>query len=354
MKLPGVKNQFNPSMPLEQNLKILEDLAKNKETGLLPTKSIDSDVWESVCAGFIESYEDGLQGEAHKYRQELKKHNKEVHKKKQQYKALTKKIKYMEKNRDILRAAESIDANYQRHVVSSFFDIAKAKKSVLKCSFAGAEGLEKNNSWLLRREFHNAMWFDFSAIDTGQTANNSEMSDFGQELYEEGFAKLPYDDCVFSFTIQSQDQLYFRSFWLKNNDDGIDVLASHTMEKNGKAFIVSVSFDGDHVDTIETDDSYLGIGILASREIERVPIGRDGQQVAPGSSAETSYTRVIISPNYARNSLGGTHASPRVHMRRGHVRKYQDGRKTWVRPTLVNAHKADQAGAVIHDYEVRK
>jgi hypothetical protein len=32
-----------------------------------------------------------------------------------------------------------------------------------------------------------------------------------------------------------------------------------------------------------------------------------------------------------------THRSPREHLRRGHIRIYQSGRRIWVNSTLVNA-----------------
>lgn len=34
-------------------------------------------------------------------------------------------------------------------------------------------------------------------------------------------------------------------------------------------------------------------------------------------------------------SLGGTHASPRLHLRRGHARQYAPGKYTWVQPCVV-------------------
>ncbi|WP_222424094.1 hypothetical protein, partial [Desulfamplus magnetovallimortis] len=44
---------------------------------------------------------------------------------------------------------------------------------------------------------------------------------------------------------------------------------------------------------------------------------------------------------------GGTHASPRVHLRRGHVRQFKPGQFTWVQPCLVRG----QGQGMIHkDY----
>ena len=48
-------------------------------------------------------------------------------------------------------------------------------------------------------------------------------------------------------------------------------------------------------------------------------------------------------------SLGGTHASPRLHLRRGHARQYAPGKWTWVQPCVVG-NKA--AGMVHKDYRV--
>lgn len=48
----------------------------------------------------------------------------------------------------------------------------------------------------------------------------------------------------------------------------------------------------------------------------------------------------------ARN-LGGTHASPRVHLRRGHVRQYAPGLFTWVQPCVVGRK---ELGIIHKDY----
>ena len=46
-------------------------------------------------------------------------------------------------------------------------------------------------------------------------------------------------------------------------------------------------------------------------------------------------------------SLGGTHASPRLHLRRGHARQYAPGKWTWVQPCAVGNKSA---GMVHKDY----
>ncbi|MCB2147592.1 MAG: hypothetical protein KQI81_14040 [Deltaproteobacteria bacterium] len=51
------------------------------------------------------------------------------------------------------------------------------------------------------------------------------------------------------------------------------------------------------------------------------------------------------------SSLGGRHASPRVHLRRGHPREYAPGKWTWVQPCIVG-NKGD--GMIHKDYRYGK
>jgi hypothetical protein len=51
----------------------------------------------------------------------------------------------------------------------------------------------------------------------------------------------------------------------------------------------------------------------------------------------------------AAQSFGGTHASPRVHLRRGHPRQYAPGKWTWVQPHAVGNR---ELGMVHKDYVV--
>lgn len=46
---------------------------------------------------------------------------------------------------------------------------------------------------------------------------------------------------------------------------------------------------------------------------------------------------------------GGTHSPPRLHYRRGHIRRLPDNRKTWVRPAMVGDKTR---GLIVKDYDV--
>lgn len=64
-----------------------------------------------------------------------------------------------------------------------------------------------------------------------------------------------------------------------------------------------------------------------------------------------SYKTLVIDagkPQAARDDRGGTHSSPRVHLRRGHVRQIEGGRRIWVQPCVVGS----KHGVITKDYRV--
>ena len=61
---------------------------------------------------------------------------------------------------------------------------------------------------------------------------------------------------------------------------------------------------------------------------------------------------VLHSPTYSsKPHQGGTHASPRMHKRRGHVRRLPSGKQTWVRNMIVGK---PTAGMVEKEYSVHE
>jgi hypothetical protein len=71
---------------------------------------------------------------------------------------------------------------------------------------------------------------------------------------------------------------------------------------------------------------------------------------AKGKAPLFSWHTVKIEPPKPKaEPLGGTHASPRLHDRRGHLRRFKNGKTCWVRACKVgDASK----GVVFKDYEV--
>jgi len=74
------------------------------------------------------------------------------------------------------------------------------------------------------------------------------------------------------------------------------------------------------------------------------------RRLAKGKLPIYEWRTVTIEPVEPRKShKGGTHASPRLHDRRGHLRKLKNGKNVWVKPCKVG--NASQ-GTVFHDYRI--
>lgn len=56
----------------------------------------------------------------------------------------------------------------------------------------------------------------------------------------------------------------------------------------------------------------------------------------------------VPNKSVAQSGQGGTHRSPREHLRRGHIRRLQDGRAVWVNAAVIAAGRG--AGKITKDY----
>jgi hypothetical protein len=61
----------------------------------------------------------------------------------------------------------------------------------------------------------------------------------------------------------------------------------------------------------------------------------------------------VEAPRAAKSSAGGGgyHATPRAHLRRGHIRRLEE-RTVWVRPAMVNPGAGAVVGTVEKDYAI--
>lgn len=74
------------------------------------------------------------------------------------------------------------------------------------------------------------------------------------------------------------------------------------------------------------------------------------RKISQGKTPTYDWRTVVIEPLQPRQEgKGGTHASPRQHDRRGHIRRLRSGKNVWVKP-----HKVGDAskGVVFHDYKI--
>jgi hypothetical protein len=74
------------------------------------------------------------------------------------------------------------------------------------------------------------------------------------------------------------------------------------------------------------------------------------RKIAQGKLPTYDWRTVVIEPTKPKSeSKGGTHASPRLHDRRGHLRRLQNGKNVWVRSCKVGDASL---GVIFHDYKI--
>lgn len=104
----------------------------------------------------------------------------------------------------------------------------------------------------------------------------------------------------------------------------------------------------------------LSLGLLAQEKlpaIARPSVGKtflNAKRIRKGKRPFFEWTTVVIEPRdvIQNEPKGGTHASPKPHMRRGYVRRSKTGKLVTVKSTIVNKHKMPDEGFMFHDYRV--
>lgn len=84
-----------------------------------------------------------------------------------------------------------------------------------------------------------------------------------------------------------------------------------------------------------------------------VPDALNKKRQAKGKQPFFSYKILQLTGEQRASSgfgMDGQHASPRMHLRRGHLRRLESKKTVWVRPAMVNADS--KHGAVLKDYAV--
>jgi hypothetical protein len=76
------------------------------------------------------------------------------------------------------------------------------------------------------------------------------------------------------------------------------------------------------------------------------------RKIAQGKTPAYEWRTVVIEPSKPQpEPKGGTHASPRLHDRRGHLRRLQSGKNVWVKPCKVGD---PSRGTIFHDYQLQQ
>jgi len=114
-------------------------------------------------------------------------------------------------------------------------------------------------------------------------------------------------------------------------------------------------------DKMDKTDAEMILGFMSawyeslSRRVESylptpVQTYTNRRKIAQGKVPVYEWRTVVIEPAKPRSeSQGGTHASPRLHDRRGHLRRLQSGKNVWVKPCKVGS---PSNGIVFKDYQI--
>ena len=109
----------------------------------------------------------------------------------------------------------------------------------------------------------------------------------------------------------------------------------------------------DYADEVEALLHTLNVLQCANVRSEQLPPTKPTEKVKKDALPFDSYHVLTVDlstrDQNSGESLGGTHRSPREHLRRGHIRRYQSGIKIFVQATVVNA---GVGGHVSKDYRM--
>lgn len=131
-----------------------------------------------------------------------------------------------------------------------------------------------------------------------------------------------------------------------------------TKEDRGKVPVRFATSDkrvplSDYADELGALLCFLNVLQCSNIHIERSEPKKSGKKIKASLPFDTYHLLTIDAPGRAGNSPGvsSQHRSPREHLRRGHIRRLADGRRTWVNAAVVAAGRG--GGVVSKDYRIR-
>jgi hypothetical protein len=209
-------------------------------------------------------------------------------------------------------------------------------------------------------------WFDISGLTTARFETTTDV------LME---CNPPFGKCVVAYRGPSRSHASYDMLMLvvgDNAKDGIvvDMWKGPTGIMPRKVPTMLYTTEGDMVmygpteeaDQVPEEEARLVLGIIAKWYQSMLSGGQAYQpfvrqsftnrrKIAEGKLPTYDWRTVRIEPVKPRSEhQGGTHASPRQHDRRGHLRRLKSGKTCWVKACKVGD---PTKGAVFHDYEVR-
>ena len=205
--------------------------------------------------------------------------------------------------------------------------------------------------------------------------NMGDMSGLANLKSIRDICKLPFDTCWFESNFEHEKLGYTAGCLVSRTPDYILIylwrkkLGNWLLKNAMQIYVNDLDYSGattkvyavDDVDyTLEIEEWLLAVQIFLTamncknvEKVEHKPTPKlQKARLKKGKQPLFSYWTLELKPqNDSKNALGGTHASPRVHLRRGHPRQYKIGEWTWVQPCMVGNKKL---GMVHKDYDGSK
>lgn len=181
--------------------------------------------------------------------------------------------------------------------------------------------------------------------------------------------RLPFETCwiefhrdfdegriVFGFMARQNRDAFAGSLWHKDPEQGWSYFGVIVV-KQGMREVFRGDIDDDEIELASNMIDCVGafLSALNCTNVRRVEHKPDTKlqkaRAKRGKQPLFSYwtLELDLSRPESSESLGGTHAAPRLHLRRGHPRQYAPGKYTWVQPCVVG----NKASGMVHkDYRL--
>lgn len=222
----------------------------------------------------------------------------------------------------------------------------------------------------------------FVGDDLVTFVNDQELHLVAWDMMRDGVLRFPFDEQVFELEVIDDGKLSYAVVVVAQRDDLIRLQSfgwhngTWVWHCGGAEIVPSMSkpmamaarlachpsiTDADH-EYFKTMFTYLGqwlVGVLVALKCDVVdenlraaPRSLNKSREMKGKSPLFEHKILTLKPGVSVRDVapaGGTHSSPRLHWRRGHVRRVGADRVTWIKPHLVgNSH----LGVVTKDYEM--
>jgi hypothetical protein len=209
-------------------------------------------------------------------------------------------------------------------------------------------------------------WFDISSINTDALVSSDVLAEY----------RPPFEKCAVVWHGATKDHYLYEALMVVSGRDpqeGIVVsLHKGAVGQMPRALPLMVYLmDGDQLrygpaeegQTVSREEAELTLALVAAwyEGLSRgshgfIPTIKDTftnrRRIKAGKPPAYEWRTVVIGARPMPSApKGGTHAPPRLHDRRGHLRRLRSGKDVWVRPCKVGD---PSRGVVFHDYVIKE